>query len=77
MFEFWLEQEKATIKSRFEIARVICIVFVILMIPNILMVAGALLDSGGVVLIIPILFSGRMKYQASIAQLAAQLIRNQ
>ncbi len=48
MFELWLEQEKATIKSRFKNVRIFCIFIAILLIPYVLMQLIMLLDGGGV-----------------------------
>lgn len=47
MFEAWLEQEKTTIKERYGKSRVLCIIFVLLMIPFALLELILLLDGGG------------------------------
>lgn len=57
MFESWLEQEKATIKSRFGNARIFCILLAILMIPFALMQLVMLLDGGGIGSLCALVFS--------------------
>lgn len=47
MFDSWLEQEKADIRSRFGNARVLCLFLALLMVPLVLLNLILLLDGGG------------------------------
>lgn len=56
MFEAWLEQEKAAIKSRFGMIRIFCVLIAIIMALFILMQIIFILDGSGMVSLIAILF---------------------
>lgn len=56
MFESWLEQEKATIKSLFGNVRIFCVILAILMLPFALMQLVVLLDGGGTVSLCALIF---------------------
>ncbi len=56
MFDSWLEQEKAVIRSRFGKVRILCVLIAVLMVPPILMQVIFLLDGDGVMTLIPIAF---------------------
>lgn len=58
MFDSWLEQEKETIRSRFGKLRILGVLIAIFMVSSIFLPLLSLcLDSGGVISLIPIIFS--------------------
>lgn len=57
MFESWLEQEKAVIKSRFRNVHILCVFIAVLMLPHVLLSLIMLLDGGGVGSLCVLIFS--------------------
>lgn len=57
MFDSWLEQEKANIRSQFGKVRVLSIFFALLMVPIVLLNLILLLDGGGVIDFVVVIFS--------------------